>query len=191
MEDSDSAIVLRAREGDSEAFRVLVERHSRSVFRLAYRMTRSEPDAEDVVQETFVKVFKNLNSYEERANFSTWLFRIAANCSVDWLRRNRKHDEHRDEMNPDLENKLTSEDRRFAGKDELIYRLMVQQRVNVGYAALSAAEKSAFVLRHFEGWSVEEIGKSLGIGPNAVKNCVFRAVQKMRRALEPLVSVSK
>src|SRR5580700_1845106 len=86
MDLSDGEFVTRARTGDSDAFRVLVERHSRSVFRLAFRMTGNEQDAEDVVQESFLRAYRQLGRFESRANFGTWLYRIAANCSVDLMR---------------------------------------------------------------------------------------------------------
>src|SRR4029078_8176015 len=81
-----AAILARARQGDSEAFRALVERDSRSVFRLAYRMTGNEQDAEDVVQDALLRAYKQLGRFESRANFGTWLYRIVANCSVDLMR---------------------------------------------------------------------------------------------------------
>ena len=88
-----SAVLARARQGDSEAFRALVERHSRSVFRLAYRMTGNEQDAEDVVQESFLRAYRQLGRFESRANFGTWLYRIVANCSVDLMRsKQARHD---------------------------------------------------------------------------------------------------
>jgi RNA polymerase sigma factor (sigma-70 family) len=83
MPHSDAAAVALARDGDSEAFRALVERHSRAVFRVAHRMTGSAQDAEDVVQETFLRAYRQLARFESRANFSTWLHRIAVNCSID------------------------------------------------------------------------------------------------------------
>src|SRR5262249_14589223 len=87
MDATEAATVLaRARQGDSEAFRALVERHSRSVFRLAFRMTGNEQDAEDVVQEAFLRAYRQLGRFESRANFGTWLYRIVANCSVDLMR---------------------------------------------------------------------------------------------------------
>src|ERR1044072_1880980 len=94
MDATEAAAVLaRARQGDSDAFRALVERHSRSVCRLAYRMTGNEQDAEDVVQESFLRAFKQLGRFESRANFGTWLYRITANCSVDLMRsRQARHD---------------------------------------------------------------------------------------------------
>src|SRR5436190_3237809 len=94
MDASEAAAVLaRAQDGDGEAFRVLVERHSRSAFRLAYRMTGNQQDAEDVVQESFLRAYRQLGRFEARANFGTWLYRIVANCSVDLMRaRQARHD---------------------------------------------------------------------------------------------------
>ncbi len=100
MEESDAAAVSRARSGDSQAFRLLVEHHSRNIFRLAYRMTGNEQDAEDVVQETFLKAFRQLNGFEERSNFSTWLYRIGVNCALDLLRKRRRHDEFQEPLEP-------------------------------------------------------------------------------------------
>src|ERR1051325_5972192 len=90
MDLNDGAYVSRARTGDTDAFRVLVERHSRSVFRLAYRMTGNEQDAEDVVQETFLRAYRQLGRYESRSSFGTWIYRIAANYSLDLI-RSKKH----------------------------------------------------------------------------------------------------
>src|SRR5919201_2094370 len=100
MDASDAAAVLaRARQGDGEAFRALVERHSRSVFRLAFRLTGNEQDAEDVVQESFLRAYRQLGRFELRANFGTWLYRIVANCSVDHIRaKQARHDQTRSEQ---------------------------------------------------------------------------------------------
>src|SRR5947199_10722450 len=97
MDASEAAAVLaRARQGDSEAFRVLVEQHSRSVFRLAFRMIGNEQDAEDVVQESFLRAYRQLGRFESRANFGTWLYRITANCAVDLMRsKQARHDQAR------------------------------------------------------------------------------------------------
>ena len=99
MDASEAAAVLaRARQGDSDAFRVLVERHSRNAFRLAHRLTGNEQDAEDVVQESFIRAYRQLGRFESRANFGTWLYRIVANCSVDLIRvRQSRRDQSRAE----------------------------------------------------------------------------------------------
>src|SRR5687768_6541632 len=89
--DMDAAAVDRVTRGDPEAFRLLVDRHSRSVFRLAYRLTRNQHDADDVVQETFLRAYRHLSSFDSRSSFSTWLHRIATNTAFDLLRRNERH----------------------------------------------------------------------------------------------------
>jgi RNA polymerase sigma factor, sigma-70 family len=90
MEESDALVVARILSGDSDGFRILVERHSRSVFRLAYRMTGNEFDADDVVQETFLRAYKQLSRYESRSSFSTWIYRIASNYSLDLIRSRQR-----------------------------------------------------------------------------------------------------
>ena len=191
MEDSDSLAVSRARAGDGDAYRQLVERHSRSVFRLAFRMTGNEQDSEDVVQETFLRAYKQLHRYEARASFATWLYRIAANYSLDLVRRRRRHGEvalgssQSDEDAPEVLNTIPSGD---PGPDRLAFSGAVQQRVASALDELSAQERTAFVLRHFEGQSIEEISGALGLSANAAKHSIFRAVQKLRRALEPWVT---
>src|ERR1700752_5412458 len=98
MAAEGAAVLARARQGDEDAFRVLVEQHSRSVFRLAYRLTGNEQDAEDVVQESFLRAYRQLGRFEARANFGTWLYRIVANCAVDLLRsKQARHDQVRGE----------------------------------------------------------------------------------------------
>src|ERR1700686_3825737 len=85
MEVTDAAVVAQVLAGDRDAFRVLVERHSRSIFRVVYRMTGNQQDSEELVQETFLRAYKSLERFELRANFSTWLYRIAVNRTLDFL----------------------------------------------------------------------------------------------------------
>src|SRR5438105_6953653 len=104
MDATEAAAVLaRARQGDSDALRALVERHSRSVCRLAFRMTGNEQDAEDGVQESFLRAYRQLGRFESRANFGTWLYRIVANCSVDLMRaKQARHDQARGDSLDDV-----------------------------------------------------------------------------------------
>ena len=188
MEGSDAAQVARARDGDTEAFRALVERHSHNVFRLAYRMTGNEHDAEEVVQDTFLRAYRKLHRFESRARFSTWIYRIAANCSVDLLRTRMRHDQHRGrEVSEDRDEMamLPSDD---PAPDRVLFGAEVRREVQAALGGLSALERAAFTLRHVEGWSIDEIGRALGLRTNATKHSIFRAVRKMRVALEPLVT---
>jgi RNA polymerase sigma-70 factor, ECF subfamily len=179
-----AAILARARQGDSEAFRALVERHSRSVFRLAFRMTGNEQDAEDVVQESFLRAYKQLGRFESRANFGTWLYRIVANCSVDLMRaKQARHDQSRGESLDAAEQTLAVD---MPGPQRLAESAEIEQRVQDALAALSPLERAAFTLRHYEGRSIDEISAALGLGTSAAKHSVFRAVKKLRLALAPL-----
>lgn len=189
MPQTDAAAVALARDGDSEAFRTLVERHGRAVFRLAHRMTGNAQDAEDVVQETFLKAYKQLGRFESRANFGTWLHRIAVNCSIDLI-RSRPHREAGHDA-ADLEHLGAMSDSHDAGHttpERLMLSTEVQERVTTAMGALSHMERAAFVLRHFEGQSIDEISRALGLKTNATKHSIFRAVRKMRIALEPFVA---
>lgn len=190
MEDSDAALVTRAREGDQDAFRVLVERHSTRLFQLAFRMTGNEQDAEDTVQETFLRAHKQLGRFESRAGFGTWLHRIAANCSLDLLRKRKRQDESIDAADADGADPVSALSSGTPTPDQYVFHSEVQQTVEVAMKQLTPMERTAFVLRHFEGKSIEEIGGVLGTGPSATKQGIFRAVQKMRRALEPVVNAT-
>jgi RNA polymerase sigma-70 factor (ECF subfamily) len=186
MPHTDTAAVALAREGDSDAFRGLVERHSRAVYRLAHRMTGNPQDAEDVVQDTFLKAYRQLGRFESRANFSTWLHRIAVNCSIDLI-RGRKHQETGHDA-ADLDTLDSADDQRVDPSPErLMLSAEVQERVSRAMEGLTHMERAAFVLRHFEGQSIEEISRALGLKANAAKHSIFRAVRKMRLALEPFV----
>ncbi len=188
MEESDLATLSRAREGDADAFRTLVERHSRGVFRLVYRMTGNKQDAEDLVQETFIKAYRSLGGFEERAHFGSWLYRIAVNCFLDWRRRRHVHEELNEEVEPHVESGAVGYAGHRAGSEEMLFRMELKQRVEAGLEELSARERTAFILRHFEGMSIAEIGRLLDLDTSAAKHSVFRAVQKMRRVLAPMVS---
>jgi RNA polymerase sigma-70 factor (ECF subfamily) len=187
MPHTDAAAVALARGGDSEAFRALVERHGRAVYRLACRMTGNPSDAEDVVQETFLRAYRQLGRFESRANFGTWLHRIAVNCSIDLI-RSRPHRESTHDV-ADLEH-FGAAEAADAGRtpERLMLSTEVQERIASAMSALSPMERAAFVLRHFEGDSIEDISRALGLKTNATKHSIFRAVRKMRVALEPFVA---
>jgi RNA polymerase sigma-70 factor, ECF subfamily len=185
--ESDVSLVTRAQAGDTDAFRVLVERHTRSVFRLAFRLTGKEQDADEVVQESFIKAYRQLHRFESRASFSTWLYRITANCAVDLLRSRPRGHESLDGVTVDGEPMGEIATAAAPGADRLVFSGQVQQRMRDALARLSERERTAFLLRHIEGLSIEEISQHLKLKTNATKHSIFRAVRKMRVALEPFV----
>src|SRR5690242_11020263 len=94
--ESDAAAVERTLAGERDAYRILVERHSQNIFRLAYRMTGNRADAEEVVQEAFLRAYQKLGQFAARANFGTWVYRIAANYAIDRMRQRRNEEARRE-----------------------------------------------------------------------------------------------
>ena len=183
IDDRDDAILVdRARAGDAEAFRALVERHSARVFRLAWRILGDEAGTEDAVQETFLRAYRSLARFDARSQFGTWLHRIAANTAVEILRKHQ-HQRLRHERIGEETSEASSAD---PGPDRRALSQEVERAVRGALADLSPMERAAFVLRHFEGRSIAEICGALGLRESAGKQAIFRAVQKLRRTLEPL-----
>jgi RNA polymerase sigma-70 factor (ECF subfamily) len=180
----DAAAVAGAQAGDKEAFRLLVERHSHALFRLAYRMTGNEHDAEDVVQEALVKAYRSLDRFEERAAVGSWLYRITSNCAFDLLRSRQRRGRLIAAGDPEGDGFLEAPSG-DPGPDRLAASSEIRRRVDVALARMSARERSAFVLRHFEGRPLSEIGESLGMDLNATKQSILRAVRKVRQVLGP------
>jgi RNA polymerase sigma-70 factor (ECF subfamily) len=187
MHQGDRTAVAHAQHGDTEAFRSLVERHSRYLFSVAHRMTGSAADAEDVVQDAWLKAHRQLGGFEARADVRTWLHRITVNCAIDFIRARRHREDAHDPA--DLEQGPLSE----RGADGQVTPLRLAQsgeirrRVGEALGHLTGLERAAFTLRHMEGMSIDEVGAALGLKASATKHSIFRAVRKMRQALEPLV----
>jgi RNA polymerase sigma-70 factor, ECF subfamily len=185
MDAGDAAAVLsRARRGDGEAFRLLVEQHGKGAFGLAFRLTGNAQDAEEVVQESFLKAYRQLERFEARSNFSTWLHRIVVNCSMDVLRvrQSRRAREHVSEVD-DVAEWLPALE---PCPEQLARSAEIERRIESSMDELTPQERAAFTLRHREGRSIEEIGRTLGLQTSAAKHAVFRAVKKLRVTLEPL-----
>lgn len=187
---NDTTLVNRARAGDEDAFRQLVEQHSRDLFRLAYRLTGSRENAEDVVQETFLKAYRALHRFDAKSRFSTWLYRIAANSATDLLRRQQRHTDRLAEPPASGEPPSDPFDHYESvepGPLRLALSGEIERRVRHGLDQLTPTERTAFVLRHFEQQSIADIGRALGSRTNATKQAVFRAVRKLRGDLAPWV----
>lgn len=184
----EAAIIRQAQAGDDDAFRRLVEDHGREVYRLAYRMTGSAENADDVAQEAFLKAYRALHRFDGRSRFATWLHRIAANCALDHLRRARREASRR-ATGGASETHLEHEISPAPGPERLAASGQIELQMERALGKLSPIERSAFVLRHFEQLSIAEIGRRLGSRTSATKHAVFRAVRKLRRELAPWMEV--
>jgi RNA polymerase sigma-70 factor (ECF subfamily) len=192
MELSDQEAAEQARKGDPQAFRVLVNRHGRSLFGVAYRMVGNEQDAEDVVQETFLRAYKQLHRFDGRASFRTWLWRIATNCSLDLIRSRKSRKEQ--SVSADDEDANQWLERIAADQptpERLTHSTQIARLLELALQQLTEMERSAFVMRHYEKCGIEEIANALGVEPNAAKHSVYRAVGKLRRALLPVWGMAR
>jgi RNA polymerase sigma-70 factor, ECF subfamily len=186
MQETDHSVVRAVLAGDMEAYGALVRAHSETVFRVALGITGNEADAEEIVQEVFWRGYQNLKSFEQRSAFKTWIYRIAVNCALNKINQPRISAEYRAADETDLQEKTVQ----VAAQDPDPERVLLSHEIGaaqeLAMRRLTPTEKSAFVLRHFEDRSMNEIADLLGIAPNAAKQAVFRAVQKLRRELAPL-----
>ncbi|MGH9394893.1 MAG: RNA polymerase sigma factor [Terriglobales bacterium] len=184
------AALIASALDDPESFRSLVDAYSQRLFRLAYRMTGNPQDAEELVQETFLRAYRARRRFEARANYATWLYRICVNAALDHLRR-------RAPLPPlalDDPDVAWSNDR-LPGPAPTPERLLLSRemrsQIEAAMSALSLVERAAFAMRHYEQLSIEEIAAALGLRQGAAKNTIFRGVRKLRRALAPLVESSR
>jgi RNA polymerase sigma-70 factor, ECF subfamily len=181
----ESALVAKAREGDLAAFNELVNTYSRKIFRLAKHITQNEEDAEDVLQETFLKAFEHLGNFQGQSKFYTWIVRIAVNESLMKLRKRKS-----DRSVPLDEPVDTGEDtvvREIAVWDEnpeqKYSREELGQILDEAVQGLRPAFRTVFVLRDIEELSTEETAEALGISVPAVKSRLLRARLQLREKL--------
>ena len=184
---SERALIEAAQRNDPDAFEQLVRLYDRSVMRVTMNVLRSPEDARDAYQEAFLKVYRKLDSFRFQCSFHTWLYRIATNVCLDYLRRKNVRKEHavddRDDetgLNP-LRN---AADSRPEGDPGRAYESGdLGRRIEQALDELSANERVVFELRHYEGLRLRAIGEIVGISEEAAKNSLFRATRKLRSML--------
>jgi RNA polymerase sigma-70 factor, ECF subfamily len=186
MRNDDYALIRAVLDGEKDAYGVLVERHSQSIFRIAFRITENEADADELVQEVFLRAYRKLEDFDARANFRTWIYRIAMNCALDLLNKQKGQSAVPISEEYDSEQPTAQLADRRAGPDRLLLSREIETRRQAAMERLTPVERVAFVMRHIEDRSTEEIAGALGIAPNSAKQAVFRAVQKLRQSLAPL-----
>jgi RNA polymerase sigma-70 factor, ECF subfamily len=186
MDRNDQAAIQAVLAGDKEAYQALVVRYSGRLFRLAFRITGNEADAEDVVQDALLRGYRRLESFESRSDFGTWIYRIAVRCALDKIRGNKTEDGIRIAETLDREQDAAQIADQEAGPERLLLSGEIRAMQQIAMHGLSPTERTAFVLRHLEDRTTEEIAIAMGIPPNAAKQSVFRAVQKLRRRLATL-----
>ncbi|MCZ6918726.1 MAG: sigma-70 family RNA polymerase sigma factor [Gemmatimonadetes bacterium] len=188
---ADQAVVERARAGHESAYRELVRRYERPVFSLIYRMVRDRERAEDLTQETFVKVLNALDSYRPEYKFSSWIFKIANNAAIDQLRRKELDtlslDGAPDAVTAERQEgtSLQLADTGESPLQELQARELGGQ-IEEAIAQLRPEYRSCILLRHVEGYPYEEIAEMLDLPLGTVKTYIHRARSQLRELLEHL-----
>jgi len=196
MGDSPSAtaderhLVEASRGGDRAAFRTIVERHQHAVYRVALALTRDHHDAEDVVQEVFVKAYRTLGSFRGEAALGTWLHRMAVNAAITSTRRRGARpaqplDDERGEPLAVPDARAGADPERSAAGRQL------RAAVDRALGTLSAAERAVFLLHHHGDLSLAEVARATGRADGTVRNLMFRALRKLRRELGAFVAPAR
>jgi len=190
MEAAELERLRRARSGDADAFRGIVETYSRPLFRAAFRVLGDAASAEDAVQDAFLRAWRSLDRFDERAELSTWLYRIAINAAIDHRRERSRREASAGPLPEDFHGQVAVASEAPDAHRQAYSRELVD-RAQQAISSLPEAERIAILLRHFEGASIAEIAGVLGGGENSAKQAVFRAVRKLRAVLVPLMEVSR
>jgi RNA polymerase sigma-70 factor (ECF subfamily) len=174
---ADSALMLRYREGDVAAFETLYRRHKDALYRYLLQRCRQQAAAEDVFQDVWGKIINARDSYRPTAKFRTFLFHVAHNCFVDYLRRNARH-RHGGALDPDTQPHPAEP------PDLAAERGLARARLDAALAALPDEQRDAFLLREEAGLSVDEIAAVTGCKPETAKSRLRYAVSKLRAAID-------
>jgi RNA polymerase sigma-70 factor, ECF subfamily len=185
---SDVELILRVKHGDREAFSLLVQRHRKPLINFIYRFTVDPGESEDLAHEVFIKVFRSASRYEPRAAFSTWLYRIATNLALNYLRDHRPQlatsldwgSEEEDRSRTELRDKMT------LVEDQLLAQERVEQ-IRQALAALPENQRLAVVLTKYQELSLKEAAEVMKCSEAAVKSLIFRAYTTLRQKLIAVV----
>jgi len=191
VQADEKALIRAAQEGDQDAFGQLVRAYDKSVLRLAMNLLRSPEDAQDVYQEAFLRVYRNLNSFRFDCSFHTWLYRIVTNLCLDHMRKRKVRREESSQvegLDGPVDRMDTFQESRADGDPQRsLFSGELRQGIQKALSELTARERMVFELRHYQGMKLRDIGETLGTTEEAAKNCLFRATQKMRVALGDFV----
>ena len=174
MQPSDEALVDEVRTGSTLAFGLLMKRHEKKVYRIAYAYTRTPDNAMDVTQNTFFKAYRNIDSYSGAGTVAAWLMTIARNEAASWLRKHRK-ERFNEELTP-LNTPVTGPVQEGDAERRQLRALLCRE-----LGRLKPRELAAINLRYFEDCSLREIAQVLDTSEGTVKSILFRSIEKLRQ----------
>lgn len=188
VEVDDRNLILSAKEGNVGAFEQLVQKYDRKVFSIASMYVQSAEDAKDIYQEVFVRVYKGLNKFEFRSEFSTWLYRITTNVCLTHRAKSKKHshasldDSHDEDEGHGTRLRDTVVDERTT--DQSMVNAEISENVERALGKLSPRQKMVFTLRHYDGHKLKEIAAMMNCSEGTIKKYLFTATEKMRTQLK-------
>lgn len=184
--DNEKTLLKKARNGDIEAFELLVEDYQKKVFNVAYRMMGNSEDANDLVQEALIRIFKSIKNFKEQSSFSTWVYRIVTNVCLDELRRRKNKftisiDEDIKLEDGNVKRQIESEGPTL---EESLESKEIQDIVTKAIEELSNEHKTVIVLRDIQGFSYDEISDIMKCPEGTVKSRINRARKALREILK-------
>jgi RNA polymerase sigma-70 factor (ECF subfamily) len=191
IQATDHDLIALASSGSEKAYRELLDRYQRPVFSLIYRMVRDREQAEDLAQETFVKVFNHIDSFNPKYKFSSWIFKIASNLTIDALRKKDLNtvslDGSRHASTPDeIDATRITVESRDENPEEFLEAKELGQEIEGAIGKLRPEYRTAILLRHVEGRPYEEIAEIMGIPLGTVKTYIHRARGELKETLAHL-----
>ncbi len=182
---ADEELVAMARDMSYEAFEALTYRYERPIYNLAFRITRNKENAEEVMQDTFMSVFKNLKDFRQQASFKTWIYKVATNFALMKLRKGKRYNE----ILTDEPTASQSEEFPqtvsywFSNPEEIYEKTELTDLIKRAVSELPDIYRTAFLLRDIEGFSNQETAEIMNISVPAVKSRILRARLQMRESL--------
>ena len=183
MEEQE--LIQAARRGNTDAFRQLFDENKKRIFAVAFRYAKNKEDAEDILQDTFIKAYQALDKFQidEGTSFTSWLYRISINSSIDLIRKNRKmRDQY---FNSDNLDTLPTKD--LGHNPEHTTRVQdTRDRISQVLNKLTARQRMIFILRHYQQLSTQEIAEYMSCSQGSVKKQLFRAVSTVKNHFKSL-----
>ena len=186
---NDAELIREAQRGNHAAFEQLVRQYDGAVLRLAYHMTRSEQDAQDIYQEAFLKAYRNIGSFRFECSFYTWIYRIVTNLCLDHLRKRQVRKEDSGVVTTSNGESFDMLDqvadvRSGASPEKDLMRRELGRRIAKALTKLTPRERMVFEMKHYQGLKLRTIGEILNTTEETAKNTLFRGTQKLRAALK-------
>ncbi|MBC7189746.1 sigma-70 family RNA polymerase sigma factor [Candidatus Aerophobetes bacterium] len=191
MNLSDSVLLEKSKKGDEESFRKLVEKYQSKVYSIAFAMVKNKTEAEDIMQDIFIKVYRSLGNFKGKSKFYTWLYRITINTCINHLNHNKKTNtislsspENREKYQDQIiKTSLFLEDSK--SPFEILQNRELEEKIKLAIESLPLELKQVFLLREIDDLSYKEMAKILNCSEGTIKSRLFRARDKLREKIGP------